>query len=184
MLAVFPGFLGLLIVVGDRFIPWWMAGGILLAAALLVRIAQAVARRSSSDEEFGWSELQSGWLRVSASLAAVFCLFGSGLDALSGTRYTVVSENSAGCRLVARESTSLRSGSGTMFMAEPFGMAFRNSSWMVNEPGWPARDGNVEVRWRGTNVTYMVWGSYGHEEDFVQSARCWTNAVLNRVSGE
>ncbi|MGK3708853.1 hypothetical protein [Arthrobacter sp. IK3] len=184
ILAVFPGFLGLLIVVGDRFIPWWMAGGILLTAALLVKTVQAAARRSFPDEEeFGWSELQSRWLRGSASLAAVFCLFGSGLDAFNGTRYVVVTENSAGCKLVARESTFLRAGSGTMFMAEPFGLAFRYSSWKVNEPGRPAREGDVEARWRGTTVTYAVWGSYGSEEEFFQSARCWTEAVLDRADG-
>ena len=90
VLAVFPGFLGILIVADDRFIPWWMLGGILLAGALILLRIQAAARRFVREEEVSsWSELQSRWLRVSASVAAVFCVIGMGVDALNSTGYTV-----------------------------------------------------------------------------------------------
>lgn len=186
LLAVVTGLLGILIVAGDRFIPWWMLGGILLAGALILLRSQAAARRSVPEEEaFRWSALQSRWLRVSASAAAIFCVLGMGFDALNNTGYTVVSENSAGCKLVARESTFIRAGSGTMFLAEPSGVAFRAGSWRVDEGDRPARDGDVKVRWTGTTVTYLVQGAlYDPDAESSRSARCWTEAVLDRVSGD
>lgn len=42
-LAVFPGFMTFLFVAGGKFIPWWLASGILLATAAVLVLIQASA---------------------------------------------------------------------------------------------------------------------------------------------
>lgn len=181
ILIVFPGFMTVLFVAGGRIIPWWMAAGALLGVAAGFVGVQARARGSVSEEDaFRWSELQSRWFWAPLALCSVICAIGMSLDALNRTSYTVVAENSAGCRLVASESTFFGSGSGTMFMAEPSGVALRSSSWRVNEVDRRARDGQVRVRWTGSTAMYSVTGAlYDPEAGYAQSARCWTEALTN-----
>ena len=178
---VFPGFMTVLFVVGGKFIPWWMAAGALFALAAILVSVQVSARRSVPEADaFKWSEVQIRWFWTPLTLCSAFCVIGMGLDALNHTRYSVVAENSTGCKLVASESTFFGSGSGTMFMAEPWGVAFRSSSWMVNEGDRPARDGEVRVRWAGTAATYSVPGAfYDPDAGYARSARCWTEALTN-----
>lgn len=182
VLAVCPGFTTLLFVAGGKVIPWWMAGGALLAASAVLVGVQVSARSSvSEDDAFRWSELQNRWFWFPLALCAVFSVFGLVSDAWDRAGYSVVSRNSAGCTLIAKETSFFLGGSGVMYLAEPSGVAHRVGSWKVDEGGRPARDGQVGVSWAGSSVTYRVDGAlYGPDAGYGKG-RCWTEAVRDRL---
>lgn len=146
-----------LFVAGGKFIPWWMAGGVLLAAAAVLVLIQASARSAvPEDDAFRWSELQSSWFWPPLVLCAVFCWFGMASDAWDRAGYSVVSRSSAGCTLIAKETSYFLGGGGVMYLAEPSGLAHRVGDWSANDGDRPARDGRIKVSWAGSSVTYSV----------------------------
>ncbi|MFJ7750768.1 hypothetical protein ACIQXM_12535 [Arthrobacter sp. NPDC097144] len=185
VLTVFPGFMTLLFVAGGKFIPWWMAGGALLAGAAVLVGVQASARSSvPEDDAFRWSELQNRWFWFPLALCAVFCVFGMVSDAWNRAGYTVVSRNSSGCTLIAKETSFFGGGSGVMYLGEPSGVAHRVGSWKVDEGDRSARDGQVRVSWFGSTVTYRVGGTLYGPDGGYGKGRCWTEAVRGRLAGD
>ncbi|ALV47125.1 hypothetical protein MB46_18155 [Arthrobacter alpinus] len=154
-LVVMASWTGWIFVIGSYIVRAWMLSSALFVAALILLRLRAKARGGSG-----------GWLR-SLVLALLIAVVGAGSaigmagDIVMDTENFVLNPYGPdGCRVVARESSFLMSGSGEAYAVNVFGIGRRVGQWSVDDGGRPIEAGSYAMKWASDGGVLRVFGAY------------------------
>ncbi|MFJ3878624.1 hypothetical protein ACIPW5_14310 [Streptomyces sp. NPDC090077] len=163
VLAAVVGWTELILVVPGWVLPHWAVAGIVLLAAVALRIGRLARRRRPA-------RAVAGWWWAAFTLPAVVAAAGIGLGGVGdlGAEYRVLDPaGPGGCRAVVRENAFLVIGDGSVYAVRGFGFALPGSSWIADDNARPVAAGDYELTWGDRSGVLTL---HGRETDPVTPA--------------
>ncbi|MCX5376213.1 hypothetical protein [Streptomyces sp. NBC_00091] len=167
VLAAVAGWSDLVLVVPGWVVPHWVVAGLLLAVSVAVRVfrrMRALSRRPAAPAApaAGRGAQAARWAALALPTGAA--VLGIGLGGLGdlGADYRVLEPAGPdGCRAVVRETSFLKAGSGELYAVKGVGLAFKSSSWIVDDGGRPIAAGLYELTWGHEDGALDIHGRAG-----------------------
>ncbi|MFE7506219.1 hypothetical protein [Promicromonospora sp. NPDC057488] len=156
-LAVVAPWLGWLLVVDGHVVPGWGLGvGLLVVALVLLWIPRPAVDKTPGARLAVRRRVRA----VGTALAVISVGLAAGADALYEAKYQVLSPGASdGCRVVVRETSALKLGTGDAYVVRGLGLGQRTATWVADDGYRPVRAGTYDLALGPDGGTLTVRGT-------------------------